>query len=172
MNALSCSDTPLTVIFTPNKTTILTAIIDFKDSSGAAAAMEQNGADFGGRWLSIKYSSSKPINAAREPSQKEEGCTTVFVGNLSFNIDEDTLREAFSSCGEISSIRFATDRETGDFKGFGHVEFVESDSTDAAVALAGTYVMDRALRVDYANDRRKSGGFGGGGGGRGGGKSV
>jgi len=73
------------------------------------------------------------------------------------------MRETFGSCGEISSIRFATDRETGDFKGFGHVEFVDSDSTDKAVAMAGTYVMDRPLRVDYANDRRKSGGgFGGG----------
>ena len=72
------------------------------------------------------------------------------------------MRETFESCGEIASIRFATDRETGDFKGFGHVEFVESDSTDKAVAMAGTYVMDRPLRVDYANERRKSGGFGGG----------
>ena len=73
------------------------------------------------------------------------------------------MRETFESCGEIASIRFATDRETGDFKGFGHVEFVDSDSTDKAVAMAGTYVMDRPLRVDYANERRKSGGgFGGG----------
>jgi len=139
------------------------AIIAFKEAASAAAALEHNGADFGGRWLNIKYSSDKPINTPRAPSQKEEGCVTVFVGNLSFNIDEDTMRETFGSCGEISSIRFATDRETGDFKGFGHVEFVDSDSTDKAVAMAGTYVMDRPLRVDYANDRRKSGGgFGGG----------
>jgi len=88
------------------------------------------------------------------------------VGNLSFNIDEDTLREAFASCGEIASIRFAEDRETGAFKGFGHIEFVESESTDKAVAMAGEDVMGRAVRVDYANDRRGGGG-GGGGGGRG-----
>ena len=144
-----------------------TALITFKDAASAAAALEHNGADFGGRWLSIKYSSSKPdTGGPRAPSEKEEGCVTVFVGNLSFNIDEDTMRETFGSCGEISSIRFATDRETGDFKGFGHVEFVDSESTDKAVAMAGTYVMDRALRVDYANDRRKSGGGGGFGGGK------
>lgn len=66
---------------------------------------------------------------------------TVFVGNLSFNIDEETLRDAFKDCGEIASIRFAEDKETGQFKGFGHVEFVDSESTDKAVQLAGTYVM-------------------------------
>lgn len=145
------------------------AIITFSDAAGAAAAMEHNGADFGGRWLNIKYSTSKPITAAREPSQKEEGCLTVFVGNLSFHIDEETVRDTFKDCGEITAVRFAEDKETGQFKGFGHVEFADTESTDKAVALAGTYVMDRALRVDYANERRDRG-FGGGGrgGGRGG----
>ncbi|ACI64177.1 predicted protein, partial [Thalassiosira pseudonana CCMP1335] len=75
---------------------------------------------------------------------------TVFVGNLSFHIDEDTVRETFKDCGEIASVRFAEDRETGAFKGFGHVEFVESEATDKAVELAGMDVMGRAIRVDYA----------------------
>jgi nucleolin len=144
----------------------LPAIIDFKEPAGAAAALEQNGADFGGRWLNIKYSSVKPVRAPRESSQKEDGCVIVFVGNLSFNIDEDTIRETFKDCGEISNIRFAEDKETGQFKGFGHVEFVESEATDKAVELAGTYVMDRPIRVDYANQKKS---FGDGGGGRGGG---
>ncbi|KAL7454239.1 hypothetical protein ACHAWC_007529, partial [Mediolabrus comicus] len=113
---------------------------------------------------------SKPVTAPREPSQKEEGCVTVFVGNLSFHIDEETLRDAFKDCGEISSVRFAEDKETGQFKGFGHIEFVETESTDKAVELAGTYVMDRPLRVDYANERRGGGGFGRGGGRGGGGR--
>jgi len=145
------------------------AIIEFSDASGAAAALEHNGADFGGRWLNIKYSTSRPIDEARAPSQKEEGCVTVFVGNMSFHIDEDTVRETFKDCGEIANIRFAEDRETGAFKGYGHVEFVESEATDKAVALAGTYVMDRPIRVDFANERRGRSSFGGGdGGGRGG----
>merc|ERR1719330_2281705 len=141
--------------------------------------MNLNGEDFNGRWLNIKYSTPKPINAPREPTQKPEGCTTVFVGNLSWQIDEDTLKEAFADCGEISQIRFAEDRETGDFKGFGHIEFVDSSSTDAAVKMAGTDIMGRPCRVDFAADKRKNNGFGGGrggggrggfGGGRGGGK--
>ena len=92
------------------------------------------------------------------------------MGNLAWEIDEDSLRQAFAECGEISSVRFATDRETGDFKGFGHVEFYESEATDKAVAMAGTNVCGRPIRVDFANDRKDRPSFGGGGrgGGRGG----
>ncbi len=67
------------------------------------------------------------------------------------------MRETFKDCGEIASVRFAEDRETGAFKGFGHVEFVESEATDKAVELAGMDVMGRAIRVDYANDRKNGG---------------
>ncbi len=116
--------------------------------------------------MNIKYSTPKPVTAPRGPSEKPEGCCTVFCGNLSWNIDEDSLREAFQECGEISQVRFATDRETGDFKGFGHIEFVETESADNAIAMAGTDILGRAVRVDYAADRR---GGGGGFGGRGGG---
>jgi nucleolin len=139
-----------------------TAIVDFHDADGAAAAMELNGEDFNGRWLSIKYSTPKPINAPRELTEKQAGCLTVFIGNLAWDIDEDTLREAFKDCGTISQVRFATDRETGDFKGFGHIEFEETEATDAAVKLAGTDICGRAIRVDFANDKRAGGGFGGG----------
>ena len=57
---------------------------------------------------------------------------------------------------------------------YGHVEFAETEATDAAVKLAGTEIFGRGIRVDFANDRRQSfggsdGGGGLGGGGRGGG---
>lgn len=144
-----------------------TAIIEFETTEAAAAAIELNGQDFQGRWLSIKYSSPKPILSSREPTQKQDGCVTVFVGNLSWDIDEDTLRQVFGECGEITSVRFATDRESGEFKGFGHIEFTETEATDKAIALAGTDILGRQVRVDYANDKKAGGGFGGGGGGRG-----
>jgi len=146
-----------------------TAIIKFSDTAGAEACLALNGEDFNGRWLNIKYSSSKPINAPRGPSEKPEGCNTVFCGNLSWNIDEDSLRAVFQDCGEITQIRFAEDKETGEFKGFGHIEFAETEATDAAVAMAGTDIMGRAVRVDYAGDKRKQAGGGRGFGGRGGG---
>jgi nucleolin len=130
--------------------------------------MKLNGEDFDGRWLNIKYSTPKGIDAPRQASEKPEGCTTIFCGNLSFQVDEESLRAAFAECGEISEVRFATDRETGEFKGFGHIEFVNTESTDKALELVGTDIMGRAVRVDYAADKRQSGGFGGGGRGGGG----
>jgi len=105
--------------------------------------------------------------------EKPEGCTTVFCGNLSFDIDEDSLREFFGECGNIREVRFATDRETGDFKGFGHVDFENTEAVDAAVKLNGEYVANRRIRIDYAADRKNGGGGGGGGrGGRGGGRGY
>lgn len=149
-----------------------TAVVTFSATAEAEAAIAKNGEEMDGRWLSIKYSTPKPIMASREATQKQEGCKTVFVGNMSWDIDEETLRNAFADCGEIVSVRFATDRETGDFKGFGHIEFTETEATDKAMAMAGTEILGRAVRVDFAIDRNiggsGGGGFSGGGGGRGG----
>jgi len=72
------------------------------------------------------------------------------------------VKEVFGHCGEISNVRLATDRETGDFKGFGHIEFAETEATDKAVAMAGQDVCGRAVRVDYANERKPAFGSGGG----------
>ena len=139
------------------------AIIEFAIKEGGEACFALNGNDFNGRCLNIKYSNAKPILAPREPSAKPDGCVTVFVGNLSFNVDEETLRETFKDCGEITSIRFAADKATGEFKGFDHIEFASTESTDAAIKMSGTDILGRAVRVDYANDRRngRDGGFGG-----------
>jgi len=137
-----------------------TAILNFKTKQSCEACLELNGSDFNGRWLNIKYSTPKPIWSPRDPSQKVDGCTTVFVGNLSFQIDEDTLREAFGECGEITQVRFAEDRDTGQFKGFGHIEFANTESTNLAVKMTGTDIMGRPVRVDFANPRKNS--FGGG----------
>jgi nucleolin len=98
----------------------------------------------------------------------------VFCGNLPWDVDEQALRDLFGGCGEIASVRLATDRETGDFKGFGHVEFASTESTDKALELAGTDLNGRNIRVDYAPGRSSAfsphgGGGGGGRGGRGGG---
>lgn len=60
---------------------------------------------------------------------------------------QDTVRQTFGECGDIKSVRFAEDRETGEFRGFGHVEFYDGAHVDAAMALANTDVMGRPIRV-------------------------
>ena len=119
----------------------------------------------------MESSGKSPRNSSGVVGVKPEGCNTVFIGNLPWDVEEDQLRTIFSECGEIASIRFATG-EDGSFRGFGHVEFVDGDSVDAAVQCAGTDVNGRAIRVDFAPPRNRDRDSGsprdGGGRGRGG----
>lgn len=150
--------------------------VTFEEASSVAKAVEMDGQELMSRWLKVKAADGndgKPKFGGTpngDPKPKPEGCTSIFMGNLSWDVDEDTIRSLFADCGEITSVRFATDRDTGDFKGFGHVSFTETDATDKAVAKAGEFVVGRAIRVDFAEDRKPPAGGGGfGGGGRGGG---
>jgi len=93
----------------------------------------------------------------------------IYVGNMSFDLTEEDLREAFGKHGEVSSVRIITDRETGRPRGFGFVEMANDDEAKQAMeAINGTELAGRELTVNEARPKRYSGG-GGGGGGRGGG---
>ncbi len=95
----------------------------------------------------------------------------LYVGNLSFNATEDELRDLFGRHGSVDSVKLIMDRETGRPRGFAFVEMSEaSAATDAIRALDGTQLGGRAIKVNEAQDKPRSGGGGmGGGGGRGGG---
>ena len=96
----------------------------------------------------------------------------LFVGSLSWDTNDDSLRAAFDVHGAISEAVVVSDRDTGRSRGFGFVTFEEDESADKAVAaLNGTELDGRSIRVDVAQAKQRSGGGGGGGGGgyRGGG---
>lgn len=93
----------------------------------------------------------------------------IYVGNLSYNVTEDSLREVFAPLGEVTSVKIITDAATGRSKGFGFVEMASDESADKAISsLNGTTLMDRAINVSEARPMRDKP-RGGGGGGRGGG---
>ena len=96
----------------------------------------------------------------------------LYVGNLSYNISEEELKNVFTPIGEVQSWKIITDAATGRSKGFGFIEMANDEDADKAVAtLNGTTVMDRALNVSEARPQtERAGGRGGrpGGGGRGG----
>jgi nucleolin len=82
----------------------------------------------------------------------------LFVGNLSWNIDEDWLRQEFEEFGELSGVRLMTDRETGRSKGFGYVEFVNAaDAAQAHAAKQGAELDGRAMNVDFSKPRPSGG---------------
>ncbi|HRP32558.1 MAG TPA: RNA-binding protein [Agriterribacter sp.] len=98
----------------------------------------------------------------------------LYVGNLSWTMTEDELRNLFEQYGTVNSIKIVKDRESGRSKGFGFVE-MEND-TEAQNALSSLYdqeIMGRKIVINEAQERpaKPSGGgfkkrsFGGGGGG-------
>lgn len=91
----------------------------------------------------------------------------IFVGNLSFNTNEDELRQLFEGYGQVERVSILTDRDTGRSRGFGFVEMVNNDDGDKAIAaLNGSQVGGRTINVNEARPKSDRGGGGGGGGGR------
>ncbi len=89
----------------------------------------------------------------------------LYVGNMSFNTTESTIRELFATCGEIAEANIIMDRETGRSKGFGFVEMVSDEDAQNAIKKFNGYSLDdRTLTVNEARPReeRSGGGFGGG----------
>ena len=93
----------------------------------------------------------------------------LYVGNLSFDVENSDLEQMFASHGSVKSAQVITDRETGRSKGFGFVEMsADGEATAAITALNGREFKGRALTVNEAKPREDRGGdrsFGGGGGG-------
>ncbi len=78
----------------------------------------------------------------------------IYVGNLSYNTNEDSLRNLFQSYGTVVSAKIISDRDSGMSKGFGFVEMNSDD--EASAAIAGTNGADldgRQIRVNEAMDK-------------------
>ncbi|MDR2718043.1 MAG: RNA-binding protein [Treponema sp.] len=86
----------------------------------------------------------------------------LYVGNLSYNTTEDSLRNFFAGFGNVVSAKIIFDRETGNSKGFGFIEMGSDEEANAAIAGSnGTEFEGRQLRVNEAMDkprRERSGG--------------
>lgn len=86
----------------------------------------------------------------------------IFVGNLSFQITEDALRETFERFGEVLNAKLVTDRDTGRARGFAFVEMQNDEEAERAIAeLNGKELEGRALTVNEARPRSDRGGGGG-----------
>lgn len=165
--------------------------VEFVNTASAVAAVEaKQGFELDGRGMRLDFSNPRPAQGdGATPQQRssdraqkygdapKEPSDTLFVGNLSFDVDESTLSEYFQEHGSVQSIRLPTDRDTGNLKGFGYVQFTSIDEAKTAFdALQGADVLGRAMRLDFAGAKPSNdsgrGGFGGrgdrGGRGRGG----
>lgn len=90
----------------------------------------------------------------------------LYVGNLSYEVAEDDLRELFSSYGEVEDVKIIIDRETGRPRGFGFVTMGSSDAASKVIdALHGQPFRGRNLTVNLAREEQRDRMSGGGGGG-------
>ncbi|MFZ9462874.1 MAG: RNA recognition motif domain-containing protein, partial [Vulcanococcus sp.] len=86
---------------------------------------------------------------------------TIYVGNLSFQAEQEDLLDLFSQYGEVSKCSLPLDRETGRKRGFAFVELADEDSESRAIdALQGAELMGRPLRINKAEPRSRGGGAG------------
>jgi len=78
----------------------------------------------------------------------------IYVGNLSYNLDESSLREAFSEFGEITDLAFPKDRVTGKPRGFAFITFANNSDAQSALKLDGTAIAERKVVVKFALERK------------------
>lgn len=163
--------------------------VDFENKELAEKAVaEMNGKEVDGREINVDMSNyKKPTPGERSNDraktfrdQKSDPSDTLFIGNLSFDSNRDSVTEFFSQQGTILGVRLPTHPETEQPKGFGYVQFASVDEAKAALeALNGEYLDNRPVRLDFSTPRPPQqdrgfqrggdrGGFGGRGGARGG----
>jgi cold-inducible RNA-binding protein len=99
----------------------------------------------------------------------------LYVGNLSYSVNDHSLQDAFGAFGSVQSAKVMTDRDSGRSKGFGFVEMSSDAEAQAAISgMNGKSVDGRDMVVNEARPMEPrsgggGGGYGGGGGGGGGG---
>lgn len=95
----------------------------------------------------------------------------IYVGNLSYDVTENDLRQAFEAFGQVESVKIIMDRYSGRSKGFGFVEMPNNSEAQSAIdGLKDKELKGRALNVNQARERSDNRRGGGGGGRRGGGR--
>jgi cold-inducible RNA-binding protein len=85
----------------------------------------------------------------------------LYIGNLPYGIDEDSLRQMFTPYGTVESAKVIKDRQTGRSKGFGFVEMAGQPEADAAIkALNETALDGRNIKVNLAKPKEpRRGGY-------------
>jgi hypothetical protein len=122
----------------------------------------------------LRLNGSRWVEAPHGLQEMERGSpmgNKLYVGNLSYNVRDEDLQQAFAQYGSVSSAKVMMDRDTGRSKGFGFVEMGSDAEAQAAInGMNGQSLDGRAIVVNEARPREeRPGGFGGGGGGRPGG---
>lgn len=95
----------------------------------------------------------KPFEKRKPHPAPADGSIEIYVGNLSYDMTEDQLREAFAAYGTVNSARLITNRSSGKSKGFGFVHMPNRDEVEKAIAaLNDKEIMGRKMKCNEAKN--------------------
>ena len=151
------------------------AFIEMSTSVAAADAVAMAGSQLMGRPIKINFAPSRPGDVwpptskvisgggattggqaggkgIKAMSEKPENCTKLFVGNLSYEIDDEGITKFFASVdAELKAVRWIHHTDSGDFKGVGFVEFWNTEACEKAATLNGKNLLGRPIRIDWTD---------------------
>ncbi|OLL25850.1 C-1-tetrahydrofolate synthase, cytoplasmic, partial [Neolecta irregularis DAH-3] len=121
--------------------------VQYEDSNNALKALALDGKEYDGRYnLSVQI--SDPTAKGERKGAIEEG-REIYIANIHFNANEETLRQAFSKFGTIERIRLPR-KTTSHHQGFGFITYQTEDEASAALSLNGSKILGRFLMVSIA----------------------
>ncbi|GMF18414.1 unnamed protein product [Phytophthora lilii] len=128
------------------------AHVVFDDEAALKKALKLDGKYLFNRYLSIRRAEAPravelALKNQNTTKKAVKGCRTVFIKQLPYEVEEDTIREALASCGTITSVRLPIWNHTKKLKGFGYVEFSSEDEALAAARRSGMKIGDRMVLI-------------------------
>mmetsp|Transcript_5769 Transcript_5769/g.5591 ORF Transcript_5769/g.5591 Transcript_5769/m.5591 type:complete len:372 (+) Transcript_5769:15-1130(+) len=87
-------------------------------------------------------------------SAKPDNCLKLFIGNLSYDIDDEGIIKFFGNVGEtveVKAVRWLHHKDSGDFKGCGFVEFWNTEACEKGATLNGKNLLGRPIRIDWSD---------------------
>ncbi|NXR45327.1 RBM34 protein, partial [Hippolais icterina] len=126
----------------------INAYVVFKEECDAQKALKENGTEIASGFHIRVDTASK--------TSSHDNKRSVFLGNLSYDIRDDAVREHFHVCGDIVGVRVVRDSRTGLGKGFGYVLFENTDAVHLALKLNNSVLMGRKIRVKRVADQKKA----------------
>jgi nucleolin len=99
---------------------------------------------------------AKKVKLDESAGDAPEESKTIFVGRLSWSVDNDRLAQEFAHCGEVESAIVQMDRDSGKSRGFGYVRFTTSEAVEKALLMNGQEIDGRAVNIDRSTAPDKS----------------
>ncbi|XP_010933999.2 phragmoplastin interacting protein 1 [Elaeis guineensis] len=133
------------------------AFLTFQTEDIATNSLKLDGTKMGNRFVKVERcrldSQRKRKHEFLSEPEKVDGCLSAYIGNLSWDVTEDDIRDCFKT-SNIASIRFAFDKRTGKSRGFCHIDFEDDESLEKAMKKNQVEMHGRPMKIAYAVSSR------------------